>query len=111
MREVNLQAMPLAFVLCLAASCDQTQDAAADTEPLQDGAGTTVGTPGGCEYPIGAVDPMALNEVLWPYSWPRAIAADGTEVQLELADAPCGDDATMEWSAHDVLVFISIPAW
>lgn len=75
-----------------------------------DGSSTgMVGMP--CEYPEGAVEPMALGEVLWPYSWPVAIDGNGTEVSLELEDAPCGFDEVIEWSPHDVLVFISIPAW
>ncbi len=64
-----------------------------------------------CEYPAGAVEPMALGEVLFPYSWPVALHGDGTEAALELEDAPCGLDEVIEWSPHDVLVFVSIPAW
>lgn len=68
--------------------------------------------PGGpCDYPAGAVDPMAIDEVLWPYRWPTAIHGDGTQVALDLAEAPCGFDQIIEWSPHDVLLFVSIPAW
>lgn len=65
----------------------------------------------GCEYPAGAVEPMAIGEVLSPYSWGRALHNDGTEAVLDLNDAPCGNDGDIAWSPHDVLVFVSIPAW
>ncbi|MCP4867179.1 MAG: hypothetical protein GY898_00490 [Proteobacteria bacterium] len=30
---------------------------------------------------------------------------------LDLELAPCANDPNIEWSPHDVLVFISLPAW
>jgi hypothetical protein len=49
--------------------------------------------------------------VITPYTWPNAIHGDGRMAPLDLADAPCGTDGTIEWSPFDVLLFISIPAW
>lgn len=66
----------------------------------------------GCTYPEGAVEPMAMGEVLWPYRWPEAISGDGaTNVPLDLVDAHCTADANIDWSPFDVLVFIAIPGW
>ncbi|MEM9461392.1 MAG: hypothetical protein AAGF11_44925 [Myxococcota bacterium] len=106
-------------------TADPTADPSTDPGPTTGDPGTS-GDPTGvdesgssstgpgvvpCEYPAGAVEPMALNEVLTPYSWPTAIHGDGTQAALSLADAPCGIDDVIEWSPHDVLVFVSIPAW
>ncbi|PRQ08215.1 hypothetical protein [Enhygromyxa salina] len=65
----------------------------------------------GCSYPLGAVEPMAIDEVITPYSWPTAIHGDGTMAALALLDAPCDTDEIVDWSPHELLVFISIPAW
>ena len=84
----------------------------ANTDPGDSSTGEeTDDTSVGCQYPDGAVEPMALNEVLSPYSWPEAIDGLGNNVPLDLADAPCGIDDVIEWSPHDVLLFVSIPAW
>ncbi len=64
-----------------------------------------------CSYPKGAVEPMALGEVLTPYSWTTAIHADGTTTSLDLFYAPCDTDEVIDWSIHEILVFISLPAW
>ena len=64
-----------------------------------------------CTYPNGAVEPMALNEVLFPYSWPKAIDGAGTEFPIDLNKVPCADDPNIDWSPFDVLLFVSIPAW
>jgi hypothetical protein len=64
-----------------------------------------------CSYPEGAVEPMTLEAVLTPYSWPTAIHADGTTIALDLANVPCATDEAIDWSIHEILVFISIPAW
>jgi hypothetical protein len=64
-----------------------------------------------CSYPEGAVEPMALDEVLWAYSWPTAIHADGTTTTLDLLHVPCDTDEVIDWSIHELLVFISLPAW
>ncbi|KIG16840.1 hypothetical protein DB30_04002 [Enhygromyxa salina] len=64
-----------------------------------------------CSYPLGAVEPMAVDEVITPYSWPAAIHGDGTTTPLALLDVPCNTDAIIDWSPHELLVFISIPAW
>lgn len=73
--------------------------------------GTDTDTGVACTYPEGAVEPMALDAVMSPYSWPGAVRADGTVAFLDLAKAPCADDEAIDWSIHDLLVFISIPAW
>ncbi|MEN0062550.1 MAG: hypothetical protein AAGA48_10405 [Myxococcota bacterium] len=63
-------------------------------------------------YPEGAVEPMALGEVISPYRWPNAsLRADGTLVSLNLRQAPCALDDDIDWSPFDVLLFVSIPAW
>lgn len=64
-----------------------------------------------CAYPDGAVDPMAVGEVISPYRWPRAIHADGRDQPLDLAHVPCNTDPDIDWSPFDMLVFVSIPAW
>jgi len=64
-----------------------------------------------CAYPAGAVEPMALGEVLTPYRWPQAGSFAGAMAELDLADAPCAAPGDIDWSPFDVLVFISIPAW
>jgi hypothetical protein len=64
-----------------------------------------------CSYPEGAVDPMALGEVITPYSWATAIHADGTTTALDLLHVPCDTDPVIDWSMHELLVFISLPAW
>lgn len=64
-----------------------------------------------CSYPAGATEPMALGEVLVPYSWTTAIHADGTTTSLDLLDVPCATDEVIDWSIHELLVFISLPAW
>jgi hypothetical protein len=64
-----------------------------------------------CSYPAGAAEPMTLGEVLVPYSWTTAIHADGTTTSLDLLDVPCATDEVIDWSIHELLVFISLPAW
>jgi hypothetical protein len=77
---------------------------------------TPDGEPPDCEggqlYPEGAVEPMALGEVLSPYRWPDAIhRGTGQRVALDLQHVPCGVDPEIDWSPFDVLLFVSIPAW
>ncbi len=65
-----------------------------------------------CSYPAGAVEPMAQDEVLTAYHWPEARHMDGLRTaSLELEHVPCDSDDDIDWSPHDVLVFVSIPAW
>lgn len=79
--------------------------------------GDTATTPGldcasGVTYPPGAVEPMALHEVLAPYAWPEAIRhGTGEVLSIDLADVPCALPADIDWSPFDVLLFVSIPAW
>ena len=87
---------------------DATDTASTDATDSSDATDTD---PGPCEYPEGAVEPMALNEVLWPYSWPAAKRADGLTTPLDLTQAHCDTDEVIDWSPHEVLVFVSIPAW
>jgi hypothetical protein len=63
-----------------------------------------------CIYP-DAAEPMALDEPIAAYAWPLAIHADGTHTPLDLEQAHCDTDAIIDWSPHEILVFISIPAW
>jgi hypothetical protein len=63
-----------------------------------------------CIYP-DAAEPMALNEPIAAYAWPLAIHGDGTHTPLDLEQAHCDTDAIIDWSPHEILVFISIPAW
>lgn len=69
------------------------------------------GAVAGCTYPAGAVEPMALGAVIWPYRWPQAIDGAGRNVPLDLVEAHCTADENIDWSPFDVLLFISIPAW
>jgi hypothetical protein len=82
----------------------------AGSEPL-----TPDGTPpdcaGGESYPQGAAEPMALGEVISPYSWPSAIHRDGRRASIDLGVVPCNTDPDIDWSPFDVLLFVSIPAW
>ena len=49
--------------------------------------------PGDCQYPGGAVEPMAVGVVLSAYSWPDARRlADSTEAALDLVHVPCATD-------------------
>jgi hypothetical protein len=67
---------------------------------------------GGQLYPEGAVEPMALGEVLSPYRWPEAIhRGTGQRAALDLGQVPCAVDPAIDWSPFDVLLFVSIPAW
>lgn len=73
------------------------------------------GTPdagnGNCTYPAGAVEPMALNEVITAHSWPTAIDGANQRFELDLTQAFCNDDPDIDWSPFDVLLFVSVPAW
>lgn len=63
-------------------------------------------------YPTGAVEPMAMGEVLAPYGWPDAEhRGTGVRTALDLAYVPCAGDPVIDWSPFDVLLFVSIPAW
>jgi hypothetical protein len=63
-----------------------------------------------CEYPAAA-EPMAVGEALAAYSWPEARHADGRNFPLSLAAAFCDSDPNIDWSPHDYMLFISVPAW
>ena len=63
-----------------------------------------------CTYPGGAVEPMALNQVLTPYSWPDARHRDGRTGSIDLEQAHC-DQGDIDWSPFDVLLFVSLPAF
>lgn len=86
------------------------KDDPGDTNTGETGTGTQSVCSG---YPEGAVEPMALGEVLTPYRWPVAIHRDGRPERpnLRLATVPCADDEDIDWSPFDVLLFVSIPAW
>ncbi len=74
----------------------------ADTDVPVDGVG--------CDYP-DAAEPMALNEPLAAYSWAQALLADGRTLPLDLASAYCNSDTSYDWSPHDYMLFVSVPAW
>ena len=65
----------------------------------------------GCTYPMGAVEPMALGAVIWPYRWPEAIDGTGRNVPLDLTEVHCTADENIDWRPFDFLLFISYPAW
>lgn len=65
---------------------------------------------GSCGYP-DATEPMALGEPLYPYAWPSALHSDGRATRLDLVSVHCADAADVDWSVHDLLVFVSVPAW
>jgi hypothetical protein len=68
--------------------------------------------PPACDYPEGAVDPMELDQVIHPYSWPAGLAVgDDRSAPLALGDMPCAASDDIDWSPFDVLLFVSIPAW
>ena len=77
MRSWPLLLSPLLALLgCPAAAPnDRGDDDAGDDDDA-----TEEPTP--CTYPEGAVEPMALGEVLAPYSWPTAIHADGRTARI-----------------------------
>ena len=64
----------------------------------------------GCVYP-DAAEPMALDQPIAAYAWPTALHADGRVAMLDLENAYCDTDEVIDWSPHDILVFVSIPAW
>lgn len=54
---------------------------------------------------------MAVGQPLAAYSWPDARHADGRSFPLSLAAAFCDSDPNIDWSPHDYMLFISVPAW
>ena len=90
---------------------ERVRPLAADYAGTVADAGTPDSGPGPCTYPAGAVEPMALNEVLSPYTWPSAIDGAGNMTDLNLTEAFCNNDADIDWSPFDFLLFISVPAW
>lgn len=63
-----------------------------------------------CEYPA-ATTPMALDAPLEALYWAQARRADGSFHPLSLQQAHCGDDTSYDWSPHDYMLFVSVPAW
>jgi hypothetical protein len=63
-----------------------------------------------CDYPVAA-EPMAHNEPLAAYSWAQALLADGRTLPLDLTQAYCNSDTSYDWSPHDYMLFVSVPAW
>lgn len=92
---------------------DGDGDPTTDTE-AGDGDGTTDPGDGDgdqpCVYP-DAAEPMALDQPLAAYAWPEALRNNFVSTPLSLEDAYCDSDEEIDWSPHDLLVFISIPAW
>lgn len=65
----------------------------------------------GCTYPEGAVEPMMLNRVLSPYSWPEALNGAGENKDINLTQIYCDNDPDLAWGDKGHLLFVSIPAW
>ena len=42
---------------------------------------------------------------------PLSIHGDGRETPIDMGDMPCATDEFIDWSVHDLLLFVSIPAW
>ena len=84
-----------------------------DTLEGSDTAGTGATAPTvACDYPSGVVEPMALDGVIPPFSWPKAKSLlDGTTTALDLTGAFCDSAEDIDWSPFDVLLFVSVPAW
>lgn len=64
-----------------------------------------------CTYPVGAVEPMALGEVMTPYRWQTAIALEGGTFTLDLEDVFCNTTPGFDWSVYDALLFVTLPEW
>lgn len=90
--------LPLALLTACQAGADLPP---VDTRPTENG----------CAYPSGAADVMTEGEVIYPYSWNQALHRDGRSASLDLHGVPCNSDEDIDWSPHDVLLFVSIPAW
>jgi hypothetical protein len=96
-----------ALFTALAAGCGSSRG----MDPLEPDAAPP-GCEGGDTYPANPVEPMAVGEVLFPYSWPQATSRrTGETVPLNLGDVPCAQSDDIDWSPFDVLLFVSIPAW
>lgn len=67
--------------------------------------------PAPCTYPAGAVEPMALNQVITPYAWPEAITDTGANFAFNLTQFFCNTHPTLDFGATDYLLFSSAPAW
>lgn len=64
-----------------------------------------------CSYPANAMRPMALDQVLFPYTWPAAINGAGVQQPIDLAQYHCDSDPNIDWRQFEHLLFVSIPAW
>jgi hypothetical protein len=64
-----------------------------------------------CAYPANPVEPMALNSVIFPYSWPEAINGAGDNFPLSLEAMHCDSDTNIPWSQFGHILFVSAPAW
>lgn len=103
--------MRITCILLLATGCGGG-DPGSNGEPPIQGDGVAAACAASATYPEGAVEPMALGEVLTPYRWPVAIdRRTGDRAPLDLADVPCDLDAEHGWGQFEALLFVSIPAW
>ncbi len=98
-RSLLLLALPL-LACSVPASDDDDDSASSDDDDAV-----------ACEYPEGAVEPMALNEVIYPYSWAEALDLAGQILPMDLADAPCDTDPDIGWGDKEVVLFVSLPVW
>jgi hypothetical protein len=100
------------LALALLGGCTGTMTAGDDVAPPIAPDASAPSCIGNETYPSAAVEPMAVGEVLFPYSWPIAFhRGTGLSGVLDLANVPCAVDPAIDWSWFDVLLFVSIPAW
>jgi hypothetical protein len=83
----------------------------ADAETFADAAAEEDASTPACAYPTGAREPMALNEVISPYSWPMALNGAGENKDINLEQIFCDNDPDLVWTNTGHLLFVSIPAW
>lgn len=108
--------MQRSWILLVAAACGGGDPGSTGTPPIPADTAVADGVETACAgsatYPEGAVEPMALGEVLAPYRWPVAVdRRTGARGPLDLADVPCDLDAEHGWGQFEALLFVSIPAW
>jgi hypothetical protein len=77
-------------------------DAGAEDVGFPDSGAPDSGAP--CTYPTGATEPMALDQVLTPYSWAAAIAPDGTNSSFDLTNYYCQSNT-------EAIFFVSSVDW
>jgi hypothetical protein len=103
--------LPLMGSLPFVSACGAESGAADDRDERDSGTLAQDGGTGAvCTYPA-AVEPMALNEILFSYRWPNSIDDNGANAELDLEKVYCNSDTQLDWGLFDYLLFVSIPAW